>query len=162
VLIRDATQQDWDAIWPFWHAIVAEGRTYVYDRDADEERGRDLWILKSPGRTVVAVDAEQQVLGTAKMHPNHGGPGGHVATASFMVDPACAGRGVGRALGEEALSWARGAGYRAMQFNAVVETNTGAVKLWQALGFHILATVPEAFDHPMHGLVGMHLMHRFL
>jgi hypothetical protein len=26
----------------------------------------------------------------------------------------------------------------------------------------VLATVPEAFDHPAHGYVGLHLMHRFV
>jgi hypothetical protein len=46
-----------------------------------------------------------------------------------------------------------------MQFNAVVETNVAAVGLWQSLGFEILATVPEAFDHPRHGLVGLHIMY---
>ena len=54
------------------------------------------------------------------------------------------------------------AGYRSMQFNAVVETNTGAVHLWQSLGFEILATVPEAFDHRTRGLVGLHVMYRRL
>jgi ribosomal protein S18 acetylase RimI-like enzyme len=49
-----------------------------------------------------------------------------------------------------------------MQFNAVVETNAAAVRLWESLGFRILATVPEAFDHPTAGLVGLHLMHRAL
>ena len=53
-------------------------------------------------------------------------------------------------------------GYRAMQFNAVVATNTGAVRLWRSLGFTVLATVPEAFHHPMHGYVGMHVMWRSL
>ena len=50
----------------------------------------------------------------------------------------------------------------AMQFNAVVETNTAAVKLWQDLGFTIIGTVPEAFDSPAHGRVGLHVMHRYL
>jgi GNAT superfamily N-acetyltransferase len=81
-----------------------------------------------------------------------------VATASFMVDPACQGRRVGRALGEHVVEWARAAGYHSMQFNAVVETNTSAVRLWESLGFEILTTVPEAFDHPEHGLVGLHIM----
>jgi hypothetical protein len=49
-----------------------------------------------------------------------------------------------------------------MQFNAVVETNIGAVRLWQSVGFKILATIPDAFDHPVHGLVGLHIMHRNL
>ena len=101
-----------------------------------------------------------RILGTAKYGPNWPGRGSHVANASFIVDPAVAGRGVGRALAERVLADARAAGYRAMQFNAVVETNTGAVALWQSLGFRVLATVPEAFDHPTRGLVGLHIMHR--
>ncbi len=162
VLIRDATAQDWAGIWPFWRLIVAAGQTYSYDRDLDEQQARELWMLAPPGRTVVAEDTDGTVLGTAKMHPNHGGPAAHVATASFMVDPAYGGQGVGRALGEHALDWARSAGCRAMQFNAVVETNAGAVKLWRSLGFEVLATVPEAFGHPVHGFVGLHIMHRYL
>jgi hypothetical protein len=49
-----------------------------------------------------------------------------------------------------------------MQFNAVVESNDAAVRLWLALGFRILGTVPEAFEHPMRGRVGLHVMHRYL
>jgi hypothetical protein len=60
------------------------------------------------------------------------------------------------------LAAARAAGFRAMQFNAVVETNAAAVRLWTGLGFRILASVPDAFDHPRHGLVGLHIMHRLL
>jgi GNAT superfamily N-acetyltransferase len=79
-----------------------------------------------------------------------------------MVDPARQGRGVGRALGSYAVDWARASGYHGMQFNAVVETNTPAVRLWQALGFEILATVPEAFNHAKLGLVGLHIMYQRL
>jgi len=141
---------------------VAAGETYTYDRDLGESRAREMWMLQSPGHTVVALDNDQTLLGTAKIYPNHGGQGSHVASASFLVDPAQSGRGVGRALGEHTLDWARAQGYRAMQFNAVVETNTHAVALWRSLGFEVLATVPEAFHHPAHGYVGLHIMHRRL
>ena len=60
------------------------------------------------------------------------------------------------------MAVARADGYRAMQFNAVVETNTRAVALWRSLGFEVLATVPEAFDHPAQGFVGLHIMYRRL
>jgi GNAT superfamily N-acetyltransferase len=96
------------------------------------------------------------------MYANRGGPGSHVASASFMVDPDRAGQGVGRALGEHVIDWARQSGFRAIQFNAVVETNQPAVALWRSLGFEVLATVPEAFEHPRHGYVGLLIMHRFL
>lgn len=35
-----------------------------------------------------------------------------------------------------------------------------AVHLWKSLGFEVIGTVPESFDHPDHGLVGLHVMHR--
>ncbi|KUJ69105.1 GCN5 family acetyltransferase [Streptomyces albus subsp. albus] len=160
MLIREATPGDWDAIWPFFHRIVAAGETFTYPLDLDRDRGRDWWLLAPPNRTVVAVDDDGTVLGTAKMNTNQMGNGAHVASASYMVDPAHAGRGVGRALCEYTLDWARAAGYRAMQFNAVVESNTHAVSLYRSLGFEVLGTVPEGFHHPELGYVGLHIMYR--
>jgi ribosomal protein S18 acetylase RimI-like enzyme len=78
------------------------------------------------------------------------------------VDPAQAGKGVGRALGQHVLDRARTDGYRAMQFNAVVASNTAAVRLWRSLGFDVLATIPEGFHHPVHGYVGLHIMYQRL
>jgi GNAT superfamily N-acetyltransferase len=161
VIIRTAVEQDWPRIYPFFAAIVAAGRTYAYPEDLSLDAARPWWMEQPPGQTVVAVDGDT-VVGSAKMGPNRPGRGSHVATASFMVDPDHEGRGVGRALGVYVLDWARSAGYRSMQFNAVVETNLAAVHLWQALGFQILTTVPEAFDHPEHGLVGLHVMFQSL
>ncbi|WP_206320602.1 GNAT family N-acetyltransferase [Streptomyces zingiberis] len=182
--IRAATAADWPGIWAFMRLILAAGETYTYPRDMDEEAARAVWTPPAPGRTLVAVDgggseggsagdggagggaggggAGGTVLGTAKLHPNQMGGGAHVANASFMVAPGAAGRGVGRALGHHVLDQARQDGYRAMQFNAVVESNTRAVALWRSLGFEILATVPEGFHHPVKGYVGLHVMHRRL
>ena len=162
VRIREATAADWPAIWTFLQPIVAAGETYTYPRDLDESSARETWVLTSPGRTVVAVDDEGSVLGSARMNPNHAGGGSHIAGASFMVNPAHGGKGVGRALGEHALEWARSAGYRGMQFNAVVESNTSAVALWKSLGFEIVGTVEEGFQHPALGFVGLHIMYRRL
>lgn len=111
------------------------------------------------GVSGAAAVGRDRVLGSAKMGPNRPGRGAHIATASFMVDPAARGRGVGRALGEYVIAEARRAGYHGIQFNAVVQTNAPAVRLWQSLGFRILATVPEAFDHRTNGLVGLHVMY---
>ncbi|RIQ12902.1 GNAT family N-acetyltransferase [Jiangella rhizosphaerae] len=160
--IRDARVDDWPAIWPILQAIVAAGETYTLPRDLDAETARRIWLLEPPDRTVVAVDDDGTVLGSAKMNRNHLGPASHIASASFIVAPEHSGHGVGRALGEHVLEWARAAGYRAMQFNAVVETNTRAVALWRSLGFEVIGTLPEGFHHPVHGYVGLHIMHRRL
>jgi L-amino acid N-acyltransferase YncA len=161
--IRDATDADWPAIWPFFSEIVRAGETYAYPLDLDSDGGRAIWMASPPGRTVVAIDDDGgAVLGSATMGPNRGGNGAHVATASFMVSGAARGRGVGRALGEEVIAWATREGYRAIQFNAVVETNTAAVSLWRSLGFEVVGTVPETFRHPRDGFVGLHVMLRRL
>jgi GNAT superfamily N-acetyltransferase len=139
---------------------VAAGETYAYPEDLDDEGIASLWSAGPCGRCVVAVEDGGPVLGTATMGPNRPGRGGHVATASFMVDPAGHGRGVGRALGEDAVHWARAAGFAGMQFNAVVETNAAAVHLWRSLGFEIMTTIPEAFEHARHGRVGLHVMYQ--
>ena len=156
--IRDAAESDWPAIWPIVREVVVAADTFPYDPGLTEDEGRAMWMVASPGRTTVAVDGAA-VAGTANMYANRAGPGAHVASASFMVASAARGRGVGRALVEDALSWARAAGFRAMQFNAIAETNVEAVALYRSLGFSIVGTVPEAFDHPEHGLVGLHVMH---
>jgi GNAT superfamily N-acetyltransferase len=111
-----------------------------------------------PGRAVVAIDDDGTFLGAAKMGPNRPGRGAHIGTASFMVSSAARGKGVGRALARDVIDWHRRQGYAGIQFNAVVETNMAAVRLWQDLGFRILGTVPGAFRSATHGPVGLHVM----
>ena len=159
--IRDATPDDWSQIWPFFNKIVEDGETYAYPLGMTSDEGRELW-MDQPGAVFVAVNDENRVIGSAKVGPNRPGRGSHVSTASFMVDSGGRSRGVGRALGEQALTWAKEAGFRSMQFNAVVESNLAAVALWKSLGFEVIGTVPEAFDHRTKGLVGMHVMYRRL
>ncbi|PUA82311.1 GNAT family N-acetyltransferase [Nocardioides currus] len=153
--VRTATDADWPAIWPIFDEIVRAGETYAFPIDLTIDTARPWWMTDH----VVVLEEEGAVLGSAKMGPNRPGRGAHVGTASFMVDPAARGRGVGRRLGEHVVQWHRAAGFAGIQFNAVVETNTVAVRLWQDLGFEIVGTVPRAFDHPTHGRVGLHVMY---
>ena len=155
--IRRAIDEDWPQIWPIFDATVRAGETYAYPSDLTPDSARDLWMEPPPGQTVV-LEEGASILGTAKMGPNRPGPGSHVGTASFMVAPEARGRGVGRALAEHVVEWHRDEGYRGIQFNAVVETNVAAVRLWQALGFEIVGTVPGAFRSPSQGYVGLHVM----
>ncbi len=156
--IRPMTEADWTQVWPFFDAIVRAGETYAYPLDLTGDQARELWTMRPPGQTVVLVE-DDVVLGSATMGPNRPGRGSHVGTASFMVSEAARGRGVGRRLGEYVVQWHRDAGFAAIQFNAVVETNTAAVRLWQDLGFTIIGTVPGAYESTAHGRVGLHVMH---
>ena len=159
--VRVATDADWPAIWPIWHAVVAAGDTYVWDPATPEDEARRLWMLPPPAEVLVAED-DGEVVGTIEVRPNQPGQGSHVANFSAMVAPDAAGRGIGRALAVAALVRAREAGYRAVQFNAVVATNIRALALWEDLGFRIVGTVPGAFRHPTEGDVDLHVMHRWL
>ena len=161
MIIRRAAGQDWPLIYPIYAAIIAAGETYAFPEGQSLDEARPWWMEEPPGQTVVA-ESDGVIAGSAKMGPNRPGRGSHVATASFLVDPARQGQGIGRALAEYTLDWCRQAGFASIQFNAVVESNAPAVHLWQSLGFRIIGTVPESFDHPRRGLVGLHVMFRYL
>jgi GNAT superfamily N-acetyltransferase len=159
--IREFVEADWPNVWPIVREVVRAADTFAYDPLMTEAQAHATWIETPPGLTVVGVDGDR-ILGTAKMGPNHSGPGSHVATASFMVASDARGRGVATALCRFALDWAREHGFAGMQFNAVVETNHAAVEIYKRLGFAIIGTVPGAFAHPTLGRVGLHIMYREL
>jgi GNAT superfamily N-acetyltransferase len=161
VQIRELTEADWAQVWPIVSEVVRARETFPYDPAMTEREARGIWIEPPPGLTVVAVE-DDRVLGTAKMGTNRPGPGSHVSTASFMVAADARGRGVGTALCEFALEWARERGYAGMQFNAVADSNRTAVELYMRLGFSVVGTVPGAFEHPTLGRVGLHVMYREL
>jgi L-amino acid N-acyltransferase YncA len=157
VLVRNATAEDWPAIWSFMSEIVRAGDTFTYDEDLSEEAARASWM--ADGRYVtVAVADDGAIVGSAAVYANQRGPGAHIASASYMVDPRRWGEGTGRALVEASIAWARERGFRGMQFNAVVETNEHAVALYRSLGFEIVGTIPGGFHHPTAGYVGLHVM----
>lgn len=165
---RTARADDWPAIWSIMEPVARAGETYCWDMSMDEDAGRREWLPGASGpdptlTVFVVVDSEtDRVVGTAQLHANRGGNGSHVSNASFLVAAEAGGRGIGRALATHVMEEARAAGYSAMQFNAVVQTNERAVALWVSLGFAIVGTVPGAFVHPTVGPTGLHIMHRVL
>ena len=158
--IREATDRDQDAIWEIFRATIAPGDAFVYDPNTPREEAMAYWFANGT-RTYVAEE-NGKVVGSYILRANRPGLGNHVANAGFMVDPAARGSGIGRTMGEHALSEARRLGYRAMQFNFVISTNESAVHLWQQLGFRIVGTLPGAFRHAEKGFVDAYVMFRLL
>jgi GNAT superfamily N-acetyltransferase len=159
ITVRDYDDTDWPQVWPIIEEVVRAGDTFPFATDLTDADARVIWLDNGPGgRASVAVDGDR-VLGTAKMGRNRPGPGSHVATASYMVAADARGRGVGRALVVDSLTWARETGYAAMQYNAVVATNKSAVRLYESLGFTVVGTVPRAHELPTGERVGLSIMH---
>ena len=159
--IRRANENDLDGLWPIFQSVVTKGDTYVFSPTATRQDAFDYWF--GPGVTsFVAEDDDDSIAGMYKLIPNQRDLGAHVASASFMVNEAFRGQGIGKSLGLHCLEEAKKAGYRAIQFNFVVSTNTGAVDLWKKLGFEIVGTLPEAFRHSRLGYVDADVKYRFL
>jgi L-amino acid N-acyltransferase YncA len=179
--IRPATEADRDAIWNIFHEVVATGDTYALDPNISREDALAYWFTPGtytyvaeevpvgdrvavPRKPTVSptVVTARQMLGTYILRPNQSGGGSHVANAGFMVSASARGQGIGRAMAEHCLSEARRLGFRAMQFNYVISTNTAAIHLWEDFGFEIVGTLPDAFRHPDKGYVDVHVMYRSL
>ena len=154
--IRAATEADHDAIWNIFHEIVADGDTYAFDPKMSREEALAYWF-RADTHTYVA-ERDGCVVGTYILRANQPGLGSHVANAAFMVASDAQGSGVGRRMAEHCLGEARHLGFRAMQFNFVVSTNTPAIHLWEQLGFKVVGTLPGAFRHPKRGYVDVYVM----
>ena len=147
-------------VWPIFRAVIGGGDTYSYAPEMDIATARQLWTTL-PARCFVA-ERDGEVLGCYMLKPNQPGLGDHVANAGYMVAPAARGQGIASAMCEHSMAEARRAGFTAMQFNYVVASNTGAVRLWQRHGFRIVGQVPAAFRHALHGPTDILVMHRML
>ena len=158
--IRSATSEDRDAVWNIFHAIVAAGDTYAFDPKMSRDEALAYWF-RADTHTYVA-ERDGCVVGTYILRANQPGLGSHVANAAFMVASDAQGSGVGRRMAEHCLGEARHLGFRAMQFNFVVSTNTPAIHLWEQLGFKVVGTLPVAFRHPKRGYVDVYVMFRLL
>lgn len=160
LVIRPQEPADEDAVWSVLEAVVRSGEAFVNEPDASREEVLSSWRQADGGNFVADLDA--RIVAAFYVKANSTGLSGHVANASFAVDPSARGDGVGRAIGEFAIEEARRRGFEAMQFNAVVSTNEGAIRLWRELGFDEVGRIPDAFRLRGERLVDTLVMHRKL
>lgn len=161
IAIRPAQEGDWPGIWAVLEPVARDGESYPLDMDLSEADARAYWF--APDKSVfVAVEGDDEIVGSYGLRANSTGPAAHVANAGYIVRPDHRGRGVAHALCQHSLNEARTRGFRAMQFNLVVSTNVRAVHLWQHMGFTIVGTLPGAFKRPSGDYVDAFVMMRSL
>ena len=150
--IRPYEPADWPAIWALLEPVFRAGETYPHDPAITEDEARTAWVQQSRA-VMVAADAAESLVGTYYLRPNSLSLGAHVANAGYVVADHCRRQGIGSRLCQHSLQAARRLGFRSMQFNLVVSTNTAGLLCWQQNGFQLIGTLPGAFKHRQLGYV---------
>jgi RimJ/RimL family protein N-acetyltransferase len=159
--IRPFEPDDWGAVWRIMEPVFRAGETYAISPEISEPEARKIWI-DVPAATFVAVDDDGAIIGTYYIKPNQSGPGSHVCNCGYIVSGRARGKGTASEMCKHSQRQARAMGFRAMQFNLVVATNEGAIRLWKSLGFDIVGTLPASFLHPGKGYVDAYIMYKTL
>ena len=158
--IRPAHFNDALSIWRIIEPAIRAGETYTLDRDMTEVDALTYWL--GGDRETFVAEEDGEVIGTYYIRDNHAGGGKHICNCGYITSAAAMGRGVARAMCQHSLEYAKQRGYRGMQFNFVVSTNTRALALWESFGFEIAGRLPQAFHHPKFGYVDALVMFRSL
>ena len=147
--IRPVSASDQDALWALLEPVFRAGDTYTVDPDISRADALAFW--QNPAKTVFLSETEGAILGTYYIRANQGGGGSHVCNCGYITAPAARGRGIARAMMAHSFDTARAMGFRAMQYNFVVETNGRAITTWERAGFETVGRLPKAFHHPQQG-----------
>lgn len=142
MIVRPYRAEDLPAMIAIWNEVVEEGVAFPQEECLTDQTGAAFFAQQS--LSAVAED-EGRVLGLYILHPNNVGRCGHICNASYAVSSACRGMHIGEQLVLDCLRQAKALGFRVLQFNAVVESNTHARHLYERLGFVQLGVIPGGF-----------------
>lgn len=161
IKVRERQEGGWPVVWQFMEPVIRAGETYPYAMDMTVNQARHMW-LEVIGAAFVAEDDTGTLLGSYYIKPNQPTLGAHVANCGYMVSEHARRRGVATSMCEHSQEEAVRLGYRAMQFNLVVECNAASVHLWKKLGFAVVGSLSGAFRHPHLGYINAFIMYKTL
>ena len=142
MIIRKFEDKDLPAMIAIWNEIVEEGIAFPQEEPLTSETGKAFF--ESQSYTGVADD-DGKIVGLYILHPNNVGRCGHICNASYAVDSRVRGLHIGEKLVLDCMEQGAKLGYKVLQFNAVVESNTHARHLYERLGFKQRGTIPGGF-----------------
>ncbi len=144
IKVRKYTIQDTLAAIEIWNQVVEDGVAFPQEEMLNEETGRQFFEEQS--YTGIAYDEESgEIAGLYILHPNNVGRCGHICNASYAVRRDVRGCHIGEKLVTHCLETAKTLGFKILQFNAVVRSNTYALRLYKKLGFVQLGIIPGGF-----------------
>ena len=127
-----------------WNKVVEDGTAFPQTEPLTEESGHDFFEEQS--FTGLAYDEiSGKILGLYILHPNNIGRCDHICNASYAVRADARGQHIGEYLVKHSMEKGKELGFRILQFNAVVSSNTYALKLYKKLGFVQLGVIPGGF-----------------
>jgi len=159
--IRPFEESDWDATWQIIEPVFRSGETYAFSPAITEKEAHKVWI-GMPSATYVAVDEDEKIIGTYYIKANQPSLGSHVCNCGYIVGDSARGKGVASGMCVHSQQQALDNGFQAMQYNLVVSTNEGAIRLWKKHGFEVIGHLPNAFKHNSLGLVDALVMYKEL
>jgi RimJ/RimL family protein N-acetyltransferase len=159
--IRKYQEADWNHVWPIIEKAFRSGETYAFSPEITEDEAHKVWI-ESPKETYVSIDEDSEILGTYYIKPNQPTLGSHVCNCGYIVSENARGKGVASNMCEHSQEIAITLGFRAMQYNLVVSTNEGAIRLWKKLGFQVVGNLPRAFNSKSVGYIDALVMYKEL
>ena len=133
---------DRGALWRIFDRVVATGQGFPDAPPLDAARFAASW--EEPPVVVVAT-MDGDLVGAYYLKPNFPGRAAHIANAGYIVDESVRGRGVGRSLVEHSIRRAPEAGFDAIMFNLVFESNP-ARGLYERLGWLEIGRIPRGVD----------------
>ena len=137
-------QADLPALNRIWNEVVEDGVAFPQEELLDAESGAAFFAEQT--HTAVAEDRQiGHIYGLYILHPNNVGRCGHICNASYAVEREARGLHIGEKLVSDCLEQGRAHGFRILQFNAVVASNTHARHLYERLGFQPLGPIPGGF-----------------
>lgn len=144
IIISKYKEKDVNEAVKIWNEVVEDGVAFPQTEPLTQESGDRFFQEQT--FTGIAHDADSgEVVGLYILHPNNVGRCGHICNASYAVKKGMRGRNIGEKLVTDCMNRAKEAGFLILQFNAVVATNTSALRLYEKLGFVRLGIIPGGF-----------------
>lgn len=144
ITIRSYRNDDIAEMVRIWNEVIEEGIAFPQEDFLTEETGR-IFFGEQTYCGVAECKKSSKIYGMYILHPNNVGRCGHIGNASFAVGSESRGLHIGEKLVLDCLAQAKQHGFKLLQFNAVVASNSHARHLYERLGFVPLGTIPGGF-----------------
>ena len=142
ITVRAYAPADIPAMTAIWNQVVEEGNAFPQLETLRPDEAEKFFASQS---FCGVAEGQDGIAGMYILHPNNVGRCGHICNASYAVEREARGLHIGEKLVSDCLRQGRAHGFRILQFNAVVASNTHARHLYERLGFQPLGVIPGGF-----------------